>query len=650
MTNNANTTAGTATKKRTKLNFKIDSSIVDTSTRGIGGTKLGFIQQFCENSEDAQATKIQISLSPTEFVLLDDGEGMSPRGRDCFGGLGDSESRGKANKKGRNGTGAKAVRAVANRVSVETIWKDGLETLWSFSYTREEQKRALDGKLELFSEEGPRPDVFPLATGQSGTVIKVTEFDEGRAPDLDYVLEHLTDELDPRVAAKVTVNGQPLPKRQITGDIITSEPKIVEGLGRVYFNLYIPLKPAKGDRLRIGAKGPVCDLREFFENLPKALRARVPDVLLYPLLFGIIDVEAFADYPENSRRAFGIGLFTEPKGIRLLNVFLDWLTFDLAEEIEKRIGQLTKDDDKETTNRVLTEIQDLCAVVWGKSKKDDDKPPVPFTVSPRRVTMEPGETQTFKVKEIGDTSGKFKWDDSQAGGTLDLKDAAEVNYTAGPSPGQFKMSVQDTENDKLRCEVSLNIVQAREFRVSPSSVTLEVGENVTIRAKNVEHTSGELLWLASGSGGKLSTTEGHTAIYTAETQPGEYQVEVCDKQNAAIKSACKVTIVAKRENKDSGGTGIPVKIRDQFYDVWMKRFPNSPVGSFLVAGKSRHSIHINELHPAAVKCKKESLASFRNYVFTQLILRHVAKTGPDSNPDEVANAVSELQAELYRKK
>ena len=77
--------------------------------------------------------------------------------------------------------------------------------------------------------------------------------------------------------------------------------------------------------------------------------------------------------------------------------------------------------------------------------------------------------------------------------------------------------------------------------ISPESVTLAPGGEVTFRARCPADTQGNYSW-GGGGGGFLDADDGPTATYTAGLVEGVYQVYVTDDYAPGCVAAARITI------------------------------------------------------------------------------------------------------------
>ena len=149
-------TVPTKSRKGEPIVPTMSERFIRDTFRQIGGA-FGFLQQLAENSFDAFANYIKITIDPSTKIVIveDDGRGMGPQGRHAFVSLGESYKEDKKRAKGRHGTGAKSVFGVANSICVE-------------------DRSVQDGSIRAFrrrhrGEAGVDPDAIPKTHGVSPT-------------------------------------------------------------------------------------------------------------------------------------------------------------------------------------------------------------------------------------------------------------------------------------------------------------------------------------------------------------------------------------------------------------------------------------------------------------------------------------------------
>lgn len=68
-----------------------------------------------------------------------------------------------------------------------------------------------------------------------------------------------------------------------------------------------------------------------------------------------------------------------------------------------------------------------------------------LAIVPEECVIESGETREFTLANTDDLSGAFRWDDTQAGGTVTVrKNGREATYVAGDIAGTYRLVVEDT--------------------------------------------------------------------------------------------------------------------------------------------------------------------------------------------------------------
>jgi len=576
---------------------------------------LDALVQLLENSDDYGSKNIIVRVADGKIVVADDGQGMDEEGKQSACSIGKSRSARDKKKKGRNGTGMKAIVVnMCRTMHVETKHTSD-EDLCCFTITR-------SGLEELIRQRGvsipqARKDLsYPHDIKTTGTVITLEDFDKGKFPDPETLIEKLGEKLLPLVAAKITINGKSLKPRELHGKRIQRSVQHPV-LGTITVDLAIVTKSTTRDKFTIGAMGPVMEMAPFLHGAVERprFRNRIPGVMFDNRIVGFIDVPAFNDpYALHGRTG---GFSSEIYDSREFDSFVTWLLTDLADDFESQLGLQEKDsDNKEAMARELQDLVDAINDKTGYVPKEVATDVVKvFYPNISYVELEPGELCVFRL--MRSQGFEFRWQPASSGGTLDTTTGRVVAYTAGRSTGRYVLRVSSVKPE-YTVEIRISIVDEKKFKISPSTTELLPGTEVVLRVKKTERTSGRFRWSAEDSGGRIrSGTSDQEVVYVAGKEPGRYSVIVMDKENPDISARCVIDIVEKkssppkREDKKDAEivanahvlNPLEISIRGVVLVITHSHFGGSRT-SRIVRGENRHSLWFNTKHPAFIEAKR----------------------------------------------
>lgn len=611
-------------------------SLLEKATKNIGG-RLGIFSEPVWNSEDAEASNIWITVEnekdPESFsiTILDNGKGMGPRGRQSFMDVAMSLSKEKGFKRGRHGLGVKRMKAdfkFCEIVDISADEKDDKMRVISFPWNDWLLKLQGDKSVSLAVNTLPR-DPVKIGLPRNSTGVRIRLWGpQGRFYSISEVIDTLATYLAPWLAKKILVssNGQkwlPLKTREFIGERIEYE-ETHPTLGRIIVNLYLPKSTTEGDALRIGAIGPVCDFKDFKSYFPEHLRKRLPDVLDNPIVNGLIDVARFNEFSDAYRKSFDVSLFETP----MMRDFVDFLEYQLSDQIEEKLGMVQDELSDEMQSRLMEEVAQLCNVLGGERTA-----PVPqerpLILSVKNIEVLRGQKVAIAIRRHSTTIKKFEWDDTRSGGSIDTDEGKQVVYTAGDKVGEYELTCFDADRAETRATVNISIVPKFQLRISPSQATLEVGESITLHAKNVEDDSSgaaNLRWRSDEPEGKFDATRGDIVTYTAGYQEGTYLITVYDRKKESKQATAVVTVVKERPErarKDDDSSSIVIEgIR---YKLRARNVEKSPFLSWKAGDVTTKfvEIHINWKHSVLRQALEESRPACRQILIRQVLFHHL---------------------------
>lgn len=623
---------------------KVDmKQLLESTAWQIGGPYGGFIEG-CWNSEDAGATHIFITIAGRgedyTFTLLDNGRGMGEIGRKSFMNVAMSSRRGDNRARGRHGLGVKRMLSDFNYcevVDISAAEDDGLMRLWCFSTDEYLRRLAGDRTVHLSMRTLPRdPVAIGLPADATGVRIRLWGA-RGRHHSPEAVRKNLPRYLPPWVNDKISVDNQALEKREIVGEVLSFDIENDPVLGRIHTQIYVPRDRTDTDVLQIGAMEPLCTFLEFWRELPPRLQKECPSILFNPQVCGVIYVAGFKDYRSGSSKSFDPALFETER----VEAFVRFLEFQVAPQIEERLGLVNDDNESEQNKRLLKDLTTLCGGLGGK-KVVTPPPAKRLELTVKSVELLPGEAVTIRVRRHADTITEVKWNDTKSGGKVRLRDQGmEATFTAGRTPGVYTLVATAAGEPNTSVEVGVTIVSQRVLRVSPARVTVEPKESITLKAVNVDDaTSGpkNLRWETNDPGGKFQPGRGQEVTYQAGRSEGAFDVTVHDDKSWSdeledwrVKAGCRVDVMQGGERPINKGDGPgDVEIEGLAYRIKTVRAPDHPDLSWIAARGRAIEIQLNTGHSIYRNQKGGHFAKLA-VVFDEVLLYHVQLAHGDEN-------------------
>lgn len=642
-----------------QVDFK---SLLEKATKNIGG-RLGIISEPVWNSEDAEATNIWVFVENEgdkdkySITFLDNGRGMGPKGRQAFVDVAKSHFKEQKFKRGRHGLGVKRMMAdfqYCEAVDISAEEKDGMRVM-SFSWDDWLERVEGNKDIHLFVKKNPRnPCSIGLPKDSTGVYIRLWG-PRGQYYTINEVVDTLATYLAPWVTKKVLVSNDgrtwtPLKTREFVGEQIEFEENHPI-LGRIIVNIYLPKSVTEGDALRIGAIGPVCDYRDFKSYLPAHLKKSLSDVFDNPIVNGIIDVARFNEFSDAYRKSFDVSLFETP----LMEEFVHFLDYTLADKVAERLGWVEAAVEDEYQRRLMEEVAELCSVLDDEKIGPKPSPEHPLVLTVKNIEVLRGQKVNISVRRHSTTIKNFSWDASMAGGSVDTEEGKQVIYTAGDKVGEYELVCFDADNPDTRSGVKISIVPKFQLRISPSQVTLEMGESITLHAKNVEEdTSGaaNLRWRTDEPEGKFDATRGDMVTYTAGYQEDTYTVTVYDRQKTTKQATAYVTVVKEKPERKPAEDDVHIIIEGRKYKLKARGVAGSSMLSWKSGDKTSKyvEIHVNWAHLALQQARKESKSACRQILIRQVLLTHLDLISEEfTSVEQINNKMAMLHEKIAKK-
>lgn len=645
--------------RRIGLISRIHASVFEKSIQSVRGGRFGWLVEAIDNANDATATRISMTVDRKggRIILQDNGFGFGDTQCQRFVSLYDSEE--SADRKGKNGTGAKAALLHCNRISVVSVSAETPETVTSFSFTKDEFARALQGAYTIYASYETRngKNFSPELT--TGSIITYSEFyDEKLMPGADAIQQHLGRFLAPWVAEKVRVNGKPLAARAIEGECLEKEINH-EALGLVRVKLFVPKKKHPDEDFMIGAFGPVCTFRELLREMDPAIASLIPEVFLYPDLCGLIDVSGFNTFSTPNRRTFSPTLFDHDLLYLFVTAILDT---ELAEELQRRVGIIAKTESDETIERALGEVQAWINRVYdhtpgavpGEGAGGSEKRKHRFEISPPEVEVLIHETETFSIRHYDGEPHDLIWTLSRGAGTLDVEQGTEVQFTAGGNEGRFQLSVSHRSNPDVKDTATIIVRRTMAFCTRPPRLTLVRGVTHRFAVKNTQGSSGQFRWIPDHCGGSITSSEGLAIHYTAGQATGVYRLRVEDRKDRSRFYEVPINIIAERGTSPppaDGGLKGPrgihreIRIRDRVFSLQYQYWPRSTLTSDHAHQVSYTILYVNVGHPCYLSARGAGDPAVVRYLLMEAAAKYayLAKADDAESTDRLrADVLAEL--------
>ncbi|HID24159.1 MAG TPA: hypothetical protein EYP14_17405, partial [Planctomycetaceae bacterium] len=150
-----------------------------------------------------------------------------------------------------------------------------------------------------------------------------------------------------------------------------------------------------------------------------------------------------------------------------------------------------------------------------------------LSITPKEVTLVPGESQTFVAQNVKDPA-LLKW--SVTGGDI----TSEGVYTAPESSGTYTVTAIDLANGR---QATAKVTVKAELMLTPTVATLDTREarDFTVSGGVAPYT-----WKIIGEG-YLSSTTGDSVTFTASSKTGPVKLMVMDNEGVSV--SAEITVV-----------------------------------------------------------------------------------------------------------
>ncbi len=571
--------------------------------RGVG--LIDAWRELLKNAVDWSATHIHIHTTDrSRFVIVDDGVGMNEKNRVAFCSVGATTASG--GQSGKFDTGSKRMLyAFSIRVTVRTVSRETPDEVHIFTIEADTYESMLDAAEPINVKVVKKTATTWPYDFTSGTELTY----ELREPGSRAILRgkplavKLSAQLPIIFQDILRVDGQKLPPKQVQGEIYAVD-RIIPRLGEVSIDLYRPVTRGSGDGLHIGS-GMISDVSfGAFAALLAMSDFKVPPIFMHPRVCGVISADFLKRHGREDRQGFDVGLLDDP----LLVILLAYLE-EIAEAVEKTLG-LTEGSNKlggsdQVRQRLLTIANRTYpnaqpAVGAGHDRVvpalTDQRPSSSdlrvFRLLVERPEFEVGEKILIHAafaRDFGDkySSTNLRWNTDGALGKNQRATSDGIELVAAKAgKGSVTAQIAKTQHSAA---VDYVVVQKgeRRFRLSPSSVTVPVGDQVRIKVINPDKVVRKLDW-SPGSSLEVSD-DGTSATFTGRSE-GTAVVKVMD--GSGMVSECSVVVTPAQHDEQS-----LLCIRGLFFRVIVQQMDGPPV-EILVGDRARN-IHMLYINPAA---------------------------------------------------
>ena len=643
------------------------------------------MQQLLKNCRDWHARAIWIvTKNRKQLIIIDDGDGMNEKNRTAFISVGETTAE-ETDQDGQFDTGVKqTIFSISSRVTVITVAKDRPDVVVRFSMTAKECEHYIIHGESLTPEAMLKDKTNWPYDFEHGSVI-IFDLKKPSARNIrrgKSLARELSLRLPPKMHDVINIDGvQGLPPVQVIGDhfLFRRSHKL---LGSVDIHLMRPKSKPAGVCVRLTAHeigdstisslADACKDLEGFELDP---------VYTFPEVAGTVVCGYFDKYATEGRDKVDPAIADDELTkilIRLLNT--------LAPEIKRKLGfraPSTSDSDDETEILELLEIinasRDIDIDNLPPTHTDGPIPPDDDTDDDDDETGTDGpKGQPLKLRgpsevEIGETfevtirirkdlqkSGeitleKLVWQTGNSRCTGIVKTEHGIRMTAHELRiGYVRAEIQGKSYEDI---AQYNIVQKRQFKVTPPTTELNAGESVTIQAMNTDKLSGELKWRLEGPG---SLTVRNTRVRYKAAGAGSARIIAYDSNDPKLFSLCEVTI-KQRLNKNIVCLFTQDEPKNPYvFEIDLQPFQSSDTHGerpvIMMRQPRVHKLYINTVAPSYKYAKKaghvlkflwrEICSEFARFVFFNF--SDELEDTDSMSPSQIANLMNTLEVKAFR--
>lgn len=669
------------------------------ATKGIGGSRFGFILEALQNSLVAGATKfIIVTLgrgASREIWFVDDGRGMEEgKPMDSFLDLALSPFRGVETVRSDKGYGRFTNMHKMNHLEAYNR-PDGLDPAWVYKvefdwddlldqYGKPNAK-SFEWKLVPAQEEN-----FFLPEGSDhGVCIKLTNpVENSSIPSAKAIVQELGNKLPPFVVDMIQVyDGEtflPLAKRSLTPEehwLCYEEPNRAD-LGYVYVDLYQRKKRSSGDDLYVGwvqhgSKGCVHGERlmpwqELLRNCPEDCWDPELDIIGISGVSGDLLCERFMPFRSGQGEALDDRFYTS----KVFADFRTYLSVHVAKPIYDRLNVIQTEERKKQEE----DLREFLTEFLGEGP-GPYLPKLLQIAGAKEIHLISGEKHEFTILRQDPSIRQVEWSLTPAvtpKPSLMPRIGKAVIFTApkiDQGTVELTLVAQDVDNSKTRDEVKIHVTRQRQLSIKPKTPTVAPGHRITFEAvhyqdlANAAKEGRDLKWRIEESGADggfvavvndqellSDTATGPIVQYQAGAHecPEGYPVElrILNTQHIA-KTSLSVMNRVPTTTPPHGGSGKGIKLEDVSYNIQSRRIPNDGtwpvVGVTLRPGGKVGTAEFNLEHPA-VKHLAGNRMALHHKLMTYFVMGHVTeKSGRTLRADELLRRTRELETQIQER-
>jgi hypothetical protein len=619
------------------------------------------LRELLTNGHDAGGNRLGVHILRKEglVVVTDNGEGFGRQQCAEFFRIADSVSKKQARLEGKKqtgqyGTGRLDTLQFGESITVFTCPKGSDGTVYTARLDRALAIRILagtGGDVRWVATKPPKH--WHLKKSETGSML-VIALPGGKStgfPTAETLREELPRLFSRKVGRLITVDGEPLKARSVTHPIEVnfSVADMVEfigqeaaaALGDCAVDLYIPEKWKPGvDEIRIGGLvNTICPLANFLRDMPdQGARDLIPEALTAErIVAGEISIASVGDYSAEDRKSLQPKIYAE-LGPHIIAFFVrvlgplvvsEYERKELNDEAVRREQELASfRQDFGTTFGVKENVDPPVTKPKPRGKKEANSDAL--RVSPAFITIGRGETLEIEVSRMpqGVKAEHIRWKINFGfpSGNLSATSGSKTTFVADED-GAYEVEACSSQDPEIKATCRVNIIEAREFSISPDNVAVVQGSHQRFRARNSNLTSQKLAWATSNPRVRLLNNKGLEArvLVDRECPPGSYEIRCWDREDKSVEA--KATIVVL------GHAVEMIQIGGFLYEIREARFPDQRLPIVLrqevrqaltPGGRPIGTIEVNSSHEDLERIRSRSGGSdlFKFYVAQAILLAH----------------------------